>query len=96
MKDNNFETEYVNKTETIEKLFNWIFYRQIKVTLGGMLEWWYGFCFTKYCQAQSQLQVKLSLKTELALVSANPANHPPHPRKMQLHLREAFTRKKRK
>jgi hypothetical protein len=33
------------------------------------------------CQAQSQLQVKLSLKTELALFSINPApTHPPtHP-----------------
>ena len=29
----------------------------------------------KYCQAQSQLQVKLSLKTELALISTNPATH---------------------
>ena len=26
----------------------------------------------EYCQAQSQLQVKLSLKTELALISVNP------------------------
>ena len=30
-----------------------------------------------FCQAQSQLQVKLSLKTELALISTNPATHPP-------------------
>jgi hypothetical protein len=29
------------------------------------------------CQAQSQLQVKLSLKTELALFFFNPATHPP-------------------
>ena len=28
-------------------------------------------CFTKYCQAHSQLQVELSLKTELALISIN-------------------------
>ena len=34
---------------------------------------------TMYCQAQSQLQVKLSLKTELALISVNPAH--PHPGK---------------
>jgi hypothetical protein len=37
------------------------------------------------CQAQSQFQVKLSLKTELALFSLNPATHthpqPPHPGK---------------
>ena len=32
-----------------------------------------------YCQAQSQLQVKLSLKTELALISNNPAPTHPHP-----------------
>jgi hypothetical protein len=30
-----------------------------------------------YRQSQSQLQVKLSLKTELALFSCNPATHPP-------------------
>ena len=29
-----------------------------------------------FCQAQSQFQVKLSLKTELALISVNPAPHP--------------------
>ena len=34
-------------------------------------------CPLKYCQAQSQLQVKLSLKTELALISVNPATPPP-------------------
>jgi hypothetical protein len=36
---------------------------------------------THFCQAQSQLQVKLSLKTELVLFSFNPATHPPptHP-----------------
>ena len=34
-----------------------------------------------YCQAQSQLQVKLILKTELALISLNPAPHPTHPGK---------------
>ena len=31
----------------------------------------------KYCQAQPQLQAKLSLKAELALISLNPATHPP-------------------
>ena len=31
-----------------------------------------------YCQAQPQLQVKLSVKAELALISVNPAT--PHPR----------------
>mgnify|MGYP001406764270 CR=1 FL=1 len=36
--------------------------------------------FVSFCQAQSQLQVKLSLKTELALISINPApTHPPTP-----------------
>ena len=34
---------------------------------------------TLYCQAQPQLQVKLSLKAELALISVNPATHPRHP-----------------
>ena len=29
-----------------------------------------------FCQAQPQLQVKLSLKAELALFSFNPATHP--------------------
>jgi hypothetical protein len=32
-----------------------------------------------YCQAQPQLQVKLSLKAEFALVSIIPATHPPPP-----------------
>ena len=32
-------------------------------------------------KAQSQLQVKLSLKTELVLFSLNPATHPPRPGK---------------
>jgi hypothetical protein len=31
-----------------------------------------------YCQAQPKLQVKLSLKTELALISINPAPTHPH------------------
>ena len=41
--------------------------------------------FELYCQAQPQLQVKLSLKAELALLSINPAPthqltpHPHHP-----------------
>ena len=35
-------------------------------------------CPLKYCQAHSQLQVKLSLNTELALISVNPAPPTPH------------------
>ena len=36
--------------------------------------------FPFFSQAQSKIQVKLSLKTELALISFNPATHPPPPR----------------
>ena len=36
-------------------------------------------CSGNYCQAQPQLQVKLSLKAELALISVKPAAHPCHP-----------------
>ena len=32
-----------------------------------------------YCQAQPQLQVKLSLKAELALILVSPATHPHSP-----------------
>ena len=37
------------------------------------------FIKCNFCQAQSQLQVKLSLKTELALFPLNPAKPPNQP-----------------
>ena len=44
------------------------------------------FIVLGFCQAQSQLQVKLSLKTELALIPINPAPTHPHPGKFNLKL----------
>ena len=38
--------------------------------------------FLLYCQAQPQLQVKLSMKAELALISINPAPTHPHQKKL--------------
>ena len=48
-------------------------YRHIYYVLGPL------FKSLKNCHVQSQLQVKISLKTELALFSLNPATHPTHP-----------------
>ena len=43
-----------------------------------------------YCQAQSQLQVKLSLKTELALFSFNPSYMWLHIPDMWLHITDMW------
>ena len=43
-----------------------------------------------YCQAQPQLQVKFSLKAELALFSFDPATHPPPPTPVKVYLAAQF------
>ena len=50
---------------------------------GWMLSKWPGDIKLNFCQAQPKLQVKLSLKAELALFSFDPATHP-HPVKVYL------------
>ena len=76
------------------RTWNWKLWRLVLSRLVWPGCAWGAFCLVRvagYCQAQPKLQVKFSLKAELALVSDNPATPTPtpthpHPWKFNLKL----------